>query len=205
MQKQEQFQQHINTLLSDETTKETFLEEIKTMKKAFPNLVDWIKWHLDNQRGQLIFPALAEGRIKGFGKDTNAQEGVGRWIKQTFVGKHPTLEQCISHLYSYGLQVQWDCISHRQGELTRYGEQKDPIERSRDTETKTKRAVAKARRQKRKQSSDGRPPDDLKRNRKRLKASVGRPRNSKNIAPCARNFVDMKHAIPMISRETGRD
>jgi len=106
------------------------------------------------------------------------------------------LEECISHLYSYGLQVQWDCISHRQGELTRYGEQKDPIERSRDTETKTKRAVAKARRQKRKQSSDGRPPDDLKRNRKRLKASVGRPRNSRNIAPCARNFVEMKHAIP---------
>jgi len=197
MQKQKQFQEHINTILSEDTTKETFLEEIKTMKKAFPNLVDWIKWHLDNQRGQLIFPALAEGRIKGFGKDTNAQEGVGRWIKQSFPGKHPTLEQCISHLYRYGLQVEWDCISHRQGELTRYGEQKDPIERSKDTETQSKRATAKARRQKRRQSSDARPPDDMRRNKKRLqKALVGRPPNSKNIAPCARNFVNMKHAIP---------
>jgi hypothetical protein len=64
----------------------------------FPNTNKWLKWHLDNDRGPLIFPSLSDGFISGFGRDTNGQEGIGGWIQRSYGSSRPNLTEGLNHL-----------------------------------------------------------------------------------------------------------
>ena len=102
IQKQEIFQDCIDTWLKEETTAEDFVEAKNKLIKHCPYAEAWVDWHLEDFRGKLIFPALQNGEVKGFGRDTNAQEGTGRWIKRGCTYDHPSLEQCMRYLYRTG-------------------------------------------------------------------------------------------------------
>ena len=92
IQKQKIFQDCIDTWLKEETTAEDFVEAKNKLIKHCPYAEAWVDWHLEDFRGKLIFPALQNGEVKGFGRDTNAQEGTGRWIKRGCTHDYPSLE-----------------------------------------------------------------------------------------------------------------
>ena len=93
-------------------------------------------WHLEHFRGQLIFPALANGTIGGYGKDTNAQEVTGRWIKTRLGIKKPSLEECLKGLMKEGREVQMDMKAAMTGLSNRYGKAKTPIEKDQERKSR---------------------------------------------------------------------
>jgi hypothetical protein len=58
-------------------TKEQFNSTINMIISDFPLTENWLKWHMENGRGPLIFHPTADGCISGFGTDTNGEEGIG--------------------------------------------------------------------------------------------------------------------------------
>lgn len=121
----------------------------------FPNTNKWLKWHLDNDRGPLIFPSLSDGFISGFGRDTNGQEGIGGWIQRSYGSSRPNLTEGLHHLAIYGKQIDDDLKYSMSGFSNRYGKSSTPHERA---------AMAMIKRKKKSDfvKSDGRPPDTSK-------------------------------------------
>ena len=79
--RQDEFQSHIDVLVSENRTYPEFDNAVDTILSEFPHARAWLEWHFEHIRGKLIFPIMADGSIGGFGYDTNAQEVTGRWIK----------------------------------------------------------------------------------------------------------------------------
>ena len=92
----------VNILTSDKTTEERFQQTILELKKEFPNLTDWIDWYLNNNRGNCFFPCMTEGGIRGFGNNTNAQEGGGRWLQDAIGKKKAPLIEVLQLLLTRG-------------------------------------------------------------------------------------------------------
>ena len=141
----------------------------------FPNTKNWLKWHVDNGRGPLIFPSLSKEFISGFGRDTNGQEGTGGWIKRSCATKHPNLVQGLEHLAIIGRVIENDLANEYAGFPTRYGAYTNPIER---------REVAKLKRKKKHSinDNDGRPPDTT--------------RHAPNKTEYGVNGLDLRQCIP---------
>ena len=160
--KKDEFQHCINILLSKTRTDVARFEEtIKNMKQQFPSIKKWVEWYEAEHRAKCIFPAMQNGGIPGFGDNTNAQEGLGGWIQRGYSSdnnKRPNLIQALKHLQKVAEAVHKDILDTKEGNLTRYGEQKDPIERAADTEAKKKRKQAELKRRE-KYVNDGRAPD----------------------------------------------
>lgn len=78
---QDRFQSLIEIVLSTNLSEDEFNTTVDLIINEFPNTSKWVKWHLDNDRGPLIFPSISNGYISGFGNDTNGQEGIGGcWV-----------------------------------------------------------------------------------------------------------------------------
>ena len=137
--RQEDFQNLINVFVSKTTTTEEFDSALNSMLREFPKCRPLIEWHLEHFRGKLIFPALANGAIRGFGKDTNAQEVTGRWIKTRLGITKPSLEECLKGLMKEGRDVNMDMKTVMTGRTTRYGKAKTPIEKEKERKSKGKK------------------------------------------------------------------
>jgi hypothetical protein len=85
---QDRFQKLIDLLLHENMSEEEINATMQMIGTEFPNTKNWLKWHVDNGRGPLIFPSLSKEFISGFGRDTNSQEGTGGWIKRSCATKH---------------------------------------------------------------------------------------------------------------------
>lgn len=87
--KLDDFEHKINTLLSKNIGEDRFYETVDAIRNEFPHLKDWIDWYVTNNIEKCFFPSVANGSIKGFGNDTNAQDsrgfGLCRCALPTFV------------------------------------------------------------------------------------------------------------------------
>ena len=89
-------------LISEGITFDEFESAIKEILSRFPNAKGWLNWYLHPHRACHLFPAcnqsdLHDGMSDKFikqSKDTNAQEGFGRFFKQ-WVGAQGTLYELI--------------------------------------------------------------------------------------------------------------
>ena len=151
---QDRFQKLIEIVLRSNLSEDEFNTTVDLIINEFPNTSKWVKWHLENDRGPLIFPSISNGYISGYGKDTNGQEGIGGWIQRSYGTSRPNLVQGLQHLVRMGIQVEEDLKSSKVGSSTRYGKPNSPDERAQTSliKKKTKRLM----------KSDGRPPDTSK-------------------------------------------
>ena len=67
----------------------------------------------------ILFPSMANAKIKGFGKDTNAQECTVRWIQEGCLKKPPNMMECLWYLFQHSYNVHLDYNQHRFGYETR--------------------------------------------------------------------------------------
>ena len=88
----------------------------------------------------MFFLALVNARIKGFGKDTNAQESAGRWIQEGCLDDSPNLMECLRYLFKYSFQIHLDYSMQRFGYDSRYGNKSTPMEREEMREEQKKKA-----------------------------------------------------------------
>jgi hypothetical protein len=172
---QDRFQKLIDLLLNENMSEEEINATMQMIGTEFPNTKNWLKWHVDNGRGPLIFPSLSKEFISGFGRDTNGQEGTGGWIKRSCATKHPNLVQGLEHLAIIGRVIENDLANEYEGSATRYGAYTNPVER---------REVAKLKRKKKHSinDNDGRPPDTT--------------RHAPNKTEYGVNGLDLRHCIP---------
>ena len=128
LHEQDEWQHMINIMLHVDTSEERFDSTVEEMKSKFRNATDWIDWHLSNKIANCIFPAKGARKMKGFGKDTNGQEGAGRWVKRGYghVGDNPDLEQALAYLFRQILQVHLDVRMESLGKATGYGDKTRP-------------------------------------------------------------------------------
>ena len=100
----------INILLNEDTTLERFDATVAEMKRKFKHAKAWIDWHLSDRIAPCIFPAKGARQLNGFGNNTNAQEGAGRWIKHGYgeVDAHPNLEKAVEYVWRIILQIHLD-------------------------------------------------------------------------------------------------
>jgi len=172
-EKQDRFQKLIDLLLNENMSEEEINATMQIIGTEFPNTKNWLKWHVDNGRGPLIFPSLSKEFISGFGRDTNGQEGTGGWIKRSCATKHPNLVQGLEHLAIIGRVIENDLANEYEGFPTRYGAYTNPVER---------REVAKLKRKKKYEIDDARPPDTSRDAPKKIEYGV--------------NGLDLRHFIP---------
>eukprot|EP00986_Skeletonema_menzelii_P015314 scaffold11499_cov80-Skeletonema_menzelii.AAC.1 len=118
--KLDKFQHLISILLSpDRTNEDRFYKTVEEIRNNFCLLKDWINWYVTNNIERCFFPAVDNGGIKGFGKDTNAQEGTGRWYKHGYrPGKKIDLPECFKYLCSKAKLIQQDTNAEKEGRLT---------------------------------------------------------------------------------------
>jgi len=150
------FQSMIDKLMlrSNIIAVEEFYSTIDMIEAEFPGTKNWLKWHLDNGRGPLIFRPLANHSICGFGNDTNGQEGLGGWLQRSYgEGKRPTWTNAIIHSVIYCKSIHDDYNDNIEGRVTRYGIASSPEARS---IARKKRKIAQTGGY---TPSDGRPPD----------------------------------------------
>ncbi|EJK49890.1 hypothetical protein THAOC_31187 [Thalassiosira oceanica] len=140
--RQDEFQEMVDVLLSEETTEEQFLDTVDKILQEFPLTTNWIEWYLEHFRGALVFPAMRNGTIKGHGRDTNAGEVTGRWFKTRAYTRseirRPTLEEGLGIMVREGQTVQDDYSAELNGVRTGYGTRSSPRER---VAKKTKRSA----------------------------------------------------------------
>jgi hypothetical protein len=79
-------------------TKEQFNSTIDMIILEFPLTENWLKWHMENGRGPLMSCPIANECIRGFGTDTNGEEGIGGWIKRSYGLSKPSFTQDVLHL-----------------------------------------------------------------------------------------------------------
>ena len=49
------FRKHIKVLISESTTKDTFLQSVKVLEKEFPKAMPSLDWHLNQRRARIFF------------------------------------------------------------------------------------------------------------------------------------------------------
>ena len=207
--KLEDFEHKINILLckdSNRTDAERFYKTVEEIRKDFPLLKDWINWYVTNNIEKCFFSAVSNGSIKGFGKDTNAQEGTGRWLKKSDPSKKPSICSCIKYLYLRGRLIQQDTEAEKEGRQSRYrrGGALNPIDRDADSEAKNKRSQQRARSRKRAYENDGRAPDtEALLTPPKKRAKIGRRPGSTNKAPRGNDIVDRSFGIPWSYKNNG--
>ncbi len=189
---QNHFQHLVNILASEKSDEERFYQTISEMKEQFPHVTDWIDWYLANNRGNCFFPFMTQGGISGFGNNTNAQEGGGRWLQAGLGKKKGPMIEVLQHLYAAGKAINDDVIAVRDGNIPSYQRHRtnlNPIER--DAERKAKRthenAAATKKRKAEAYKNDGRPPDTTKQlftpplQKKKQKRTYKKPRGRWNF------------------------
>lgn len=142
--RQQDFQRMVDTLLSEETTEDQFLDTVEEILDQFPNTANWMEWYLEHFRGALVFPAMQNGTIQGHGVNTNGGEVTGRWFKtrariRSGITK-PTLGQALAIMLREAQAVQDDYNAELEGVRTAYGPRSSPMQRQKDkAEKKLKR------------------------------------------------------------------
>ncbi len=102
---------------------------------------NWLKWHMENDRGPLIFYPIADECISGFGTDTNGEEGIGGWIKRSYGQSKPSFTQAVLHLVLFSKSVQEDYDDTIQGKETIYRKIKSP-EKQAEVRKRKRRTLA---------------------------------------------------------------
>lgn len=162
---QNRFQHLVNILASEKTNEERFHQTISDLKTGFPHVTGWIDWYLDNNRGNCFFPFMTQGGISGFGNNTNAQEGQGRWLQDALGRKKEPMSEVLQHLYAAGKAINDDVIAVREGNTASYQRRRTtmtPIQRDKERKEKKneyKASAAKKRKAKLDETLDYRPPD----------------------------------------------
>jgi hypothetical protein len=111
-------------------TKEQIQSTIDIIISEFPLIENWLKWHMENGCGPLIFCPIADECISGFGTDTNGEEGIGGWIKRSYGLSKPSFTQAVLHLVLFSKSVQEDYDDTIQGKETRYEKMTSPEEQA---------------------------------------------------------------------------
>ena len=135
------FRMLCRVLISEGITFDEFESAIKEILSRFPNAKGWLNWYLHPHRACHLFPAcnqsdLHDGMSDKFikqSKDTNAQEGFGKFFKQ-WVGAQGTLYDLIRETASLMMTYE------RQGvDQTYMGVQEGPksVRMQREKERKT--------------------------------------------------------------------
>eukprot|EP00985_Skeletonema_marinoi_P002640 scaffold1084_cov166-Skeletonema_marinoi.AAC.1 len=195
-----------NSSVVARTNAERFYKTVEEIRKDFPLLKDWINWYVTNNIERCFFSAVSNGSIKGFGKDTNAQEGTGRWLKSSDHSSKPSICSCIKYLYLRGRLIQQDMEAEKEGRQSRYrrGGALNPIDRDADSEAKNKRSQQRATSRKRAYENDGRVPDtEALLTPPKKRAKIGRRTGSTNKAPRGNDIVDRSFGIPWSYKNNG--
>ena len=192
---QNRFQHIVNILASDKTDENRFNETIRNLKAEFPHVTGWIDWYLYNNRGNCFFPFMTQGGIRGFGNNTNAQEGGGRWLQDGIGMKNAPMIEVLQHLYSAGKAINEDVIAIREGIMPSYQRRRSsmsPKEREQERKAKRKayKATASRKRKAKMYKNDGRPPDTTEElytpsSLKKQKRTQKKPTGKWNFGPFA--------------------
>jgi hypothetical protein len=126
--------------------------------------------------------------IKGFGNDTNGQEGTGRWIKKTYRGGKPNLCQCLVYLADYGKDVHDQLVDEKLGNKTSYGKKSNPIDRAEER----KKNSSKRRKKDSSNNDECRPPDT---SRQLIKTRTAGGKKTRRV-PNSGSIVDLSFGIP---------
>lgn len=174
VQRSEEFKK-LCDLLTTDMERRAFDELVQQIKKEFPKCTKWLDWYLHPDRAKMIFPAMAEEEFASDGRDTNAQESMGRTLKMGSEYKNPTIAQAYFMIYQNAAKHDYEYSLAQQGLPMKYGP------------PRVKRAYVNL----------GRAPDtneaifgDSKRQK------TGRPRNTPNKAPSGIVAVDCTLAMP---------
>jgi hypothetical protein len=100
--RQERFQALIRIILNQNLSDDEFNTTLCLIVNKFPNTNRWVKWHLDNIDGPLIFPSISKGFISGFGRDTHGHKGISEWIQRSYGTSKLKLIEDLEHLAIYG-------------------------------------------------------------------------------------------------------
>jgi len=143
--KKEEFYKTAVRMTEHGLTLETFDGLEKVLREEYPNLKNWIDWHLHKSRGYLIYPALASRDYSSLTNNTNAQESLGGDFKATCEQTKPSIAEATAHVYHYMKLIETDFGYKRKG-----GKLRQARNRERKPRKKTR------------YTNDGRAPDTVK-------------------------------------------
>jgi len=159
-------------LLDPQLTSDTFAALISQIRRDYPKAEEWIKWHLNSDRGKHIFPGLTSVDVSHLSKDTNAQESLGGDFQKLSAKRKLSITETFQHSFLYVDMIEKDHGAEERGMSTRYKRSKKKSRASKIF------------------YNDGRAPDTTKTLLRRTGA--GRPKGSRNKVPKLGSDVDWR-------------
>ncbi|KAI9233665.1 MAG: hypothetical protein BYD32DRAFT_465098 [Podila humilis] len=101
-------------------TRVDFNQLVATIQAKYSQAKKWLQWHLNNNVGKFIFPAMSAYDNSHITKDTNAQESLGNDFKQSAMKKQVNINEAIQHSYQYMKNIKTDYEQAAKGRQLQY-------------------------------------------------------------------------------------